>query len=140
MSLGLGKSVLIVDDTSFMRHLVKRALLPLQFSQVLEASNGEELLSAYVSEKPDLVFSDIIMDKLDGVSAVKELLKRFPEARVVIVSAINVPDVVQDCIDHGIIDFIVKPFQPQTLVNVAIMALASKTQFSDEARTRRTNQ
>lgn len=132
MSLGIGKSVLIVDDTSFMRSLIKRALEPLQFSYIFEGTNGAELLALYDAEHPDLVFSDIIMEQMDGVTAVKELLRRHRDARVVIVSAINVPQVVQDCIDSGIIDFIVKPFQPQTLVNVAIMALASKTQFSNE--------
>ncbi|MBL8035348.1 MAG: response regulator [Leptospiraceae bacterium] len=121
--------MLIVDDTSFMRTLVRRAIEPLQFSKVLEGSDGNELLQIYEIERPDLVFSDIIMENRDGISAVRALLKRHAEARVVIVSAINVPALIQEAIDLGVIDFVVKPFQPQTLVNAAIMALATNTRL-----------
>lgn len=135
MSLAQGKSVLIVDDTAFMRHLVRRALTPLEFDKYYEGTNGDELLKLYAEKNPDLVISDIIMDKKDGLTAIRELFRVAPAARVLVVSAIDVPSVFQECIDMGVVDFVVKPFTSEGLVHSVLLALSAGVRHNARQKT-----
>jgi len=130
MSLAKGKSVLIVDDTAFMRHLIRRAISGLEFSNCYEGVNGDELLEKYRTYRPDLVISDIIMDQKDGLTAIRELFALAPDARVLVVSAIDVPAIFQECIDMGVVDFVVKPFNAENLVHSVLLALSAGTRVA----------
>jgi two-component system chemotaxis response regulator CheY len=80
-----------------------------------EAKNGEEAIAFYERERPDLVTLDIIMPKMDGVAALKRVRAADPAAQVIMISAVNQRDKLAECISHGAIDFIVKPFDAQRL-------------------------
>jgi two-component system chemotaxis response regulator CheY len=75
-----------------------------------EAGNGEEAVLRYKELRPDLITMDIVMPKMDGVSALRQLRQECPEARVVMVSAVDQREKLTECIRLGVIDFIVKPF------------------------------
>ncbi len=116
-------SIAIADDAHFIRFLVKKHLRELNFGEVFEAESGRELMEIYRREEPALVIMDIIMHEWNGLRTLDVLKSEYPEARVIILSAVDVPDILQECIDQGISDFIVKPFQRDTLLTSVIQAM-----------------
>ena len=81
--------------------------------------NGKEALERYQELKPDLVTMDIVMPKMeeiDGIGAVKEIMKVDPQAKIIMVSAMGQHALVVEAIQAGARDFIIKPFQPSRVV------------------------
>ena len=109
------KRLLVVDDALLMRKRIREIAEDAGWEIAGEASNGEEALVLYQQQKPDLVTLDIVMPKVDGVSALKQLMQHDPRARIVMVSAVNQKAKLAECIQAGAIDFIVKPFEKATL-------------------------
>lgn len=107
--------ILVVDDAAFMRMRLS-SLLKQAGHQVVEAANGRQALEVYESENPDLVFMDITMPEMDGLEALKQLQARDPEARVVMCTALGQQSMVIEAVKSGAKDFIVKPFQPDRVV------------------------
>lgn len=108
--------VLIVDDAAFMRMMIKDILVNNGFEVVGEANNGLKAVEYYKKEKPDVVTMDITMPDMDGISAVKEIKKIDPSAKIIMCSALGQQSMVMDAIQAGARDFIVKPFQPDRVV------------------------
>ncbi len=112
----MGARVLIVDDAAFMRMMLKDILTKNGFEVVGEAENGKEAVEKYKELKPDIVTMDITMPEMDGITAVKEIKKIDPNAKIVMVSAMGQQAMVIDSIQAGAMDFVVKPFQPDRVV------------------------
>jgi len=93
-----------------MRAMIKDILTANGYEVVGEATNGAEALVRYEELRPDLVTMDITMPEMDGVTAVKQLMSRFPDAKVIMVSAMGQQALVVDAIQAGAKDFVVKPF------------------------------
>ena len=92
----MASRVLVVDDAAFMRMMVKDILSKNGYEIVGEAENGMKALEKYQELKPDLVTMDITMPEMDGISAVKEIKKVDPNAKVVMCSAMGQ----QAMVDH----------------------------------------
>lgn len=112
----MSKTVLIVDDAAFMRMMIKDILTKNGYSVVGEAENGAMAVEKYKDLKPDLVTMDITMPEVDGISAVKEIKSFDSAARIIMCSAMGQQAMVIDAIQAGAIDFIVKPFQPERVL------------------------
>ena len=110
------KRVLIVDDALIIRKRIKEIAEEAGWQVAGEAKDGEEAVALYREERPDLVTLDIVMPRLDGVCALKQIVKHDPRARVVMVSAVNQREKLAECIGAGAIDFIVKPFDKASLL------------------------
>jgi len=108
--------VLIVDDAAFMRMMIKDILEKNGFEIVGEANNGIKALELYKKENPDVVTMDITMPDMDGLQAVKEIKAIDPDAKIVMCSAMGQQTMVMDAIKAGAKDFIVKPFQPDRVL------------------------
>lgn len=108
--------ILIVDDAAFMRMMIKNILIKEGYDVVGEAENGAQAVEKYKELNPDLVTMDITMPEMDGVSAVKEIMKINKGAKVVMCSAMGQQAMVIDAIQAGAKDFIVKPFQPDRVI------------------------
>jgi two-component system chemotaxis response regulator CheY len=111
--------VMIVDDALFMRKMLSDILKKEGFEICAEAENGKDAVDKYLQIKPDVVTMDIIMpkvDEIDGISAVKEIVKSDPRARIVMVSAMGQHSLVVEAIQAGAKDFVTKPFQPSRVV------------------------
>ena len=108
--------VLIVDDAAFMRMMVKDILSKNGYEIVGEAENGMKALEKYQELKPDLVTMDITMPEMDGITAVKEIKKVDPAAKVVMCSAMGQQAMVIESIQAGAKDFIVKPFDRDRVI------------------------
>ena len=114
MTMGT-KRLLIVDDALIMRKRIREIAEEAGWQVAGEAKNGEQAVALYHQEKPDLVTLDIVMPKMDGVSALKQMIQDDPQARVVMISAVNQKGKLAECIQAGAIDFIVKPFEKASL-------------------------
>ncbi|HEY3315508.1 MAG TPA: response regulator [Bacillota bacterium] len=107
--------VLLVDDADFMR-MRSAKLLTENGYEVSEAENGQVAISKYELVKPDVVLMDITMPVMDGITAVKEIKGRDPEAKIVMCSALGQQTMVLEALKAGARDFIVKPFQPDKIL------------------------
>ena len=108
--------VLVVDDAAFMRMMVKDILGKNGYEIVGEAENGLKALEKYQELKPDLTTMDITMPEMDGITAVKEIKKIDANAKVIMCSAMGQQAMVIEAIQCGARDFIVKPFQPDRVL------------------------
>ena len=109
--------VLIVDDSTFMRTILKNIIVG-QYSdaQIIEASNGDEALTKYNAEKPDVILLDIIMPGIDGMTVLKQV---GPSAKsVVIISSIDQPDVIEQAKTLGAKGYIVKPYDASEVLSM----------------------
>ena len=111
-----GKTVLIVDDAAFMRMMLKDILSKNGYDVVGEAENGKEAVEKYKILKPDLVTMDITMPEMTGIEALRDILEEDSNAVVVMCSAMGQQSMVIDAIQAGAKDFIVKPFQPERVL------------------------
>ena len=107
----MANRVLIVDDASFMRMMLKDILNKNGYDVCGEAGNGNEALDKYKELKPDLVTLDITMPEKDGISALKDIRAFDSNAKCVMCSAMGQQAMVIEAIQSGAKDFIVKPFQ-----------------------------
>lgn len=111
--------VMIVDDALFMRKMLSDILKKEGFEICAEAENGKDALDKYQQLKPDVVTMDIVMPKvndIDGIGAVKEIIKNDPGAKIIMVSAMGQHSLVVEAIQAGAKDFITKPFQPSRVL------------------------
>ena len=110
------KKVLIADDASFMRQMIRDIIEPEGWEVVGEASDGVDVVEKYKKLHPDVVMMDIVMPKRSGIDAVKAIKAEDPGARVVMCSALGQEALVTEAIQAGAKDFIVKPFKPDAVL------------------------
>ena len=119
--------VLVVDDALFMRKMLIDILKKEGFEICGEAENGKDAIEQYKQLKPDLVTMDIVMpkmDEVDGIGAVREIMKIDPQAKIIMVSAMGQHVLVVEAIQAGAKDFITKPFQPSRITEALKRLLA----------------
>jgi len=105
------KKILVVDDASFMRTVLKDIVKGNGLAtEVIEAADGVEGVKAYQAQKPDLVTMDVNMPRADGIQALRAIMKIDPAAKVVMVTSVEQKQIVQDAMKIGARDYIVKPF------------------------------
>jgi len=104
------KTVLVVDDAMFMRRMLSDILKRGGYNVVAEGSDGKDAYNKYKEFKPDLVTMDITMEPVNGIDGVKLIRSDFPEAKILMVSAMGQKSMVVDAIKSGAKGFIVKPF------------------------------
>lgn len=109
-------TILLVDDAAFMRMMLKDILTKNGFNVIGEAENGAEALEKYRELKPSLVMMDITMPEVDGIQATKAIKGEFPDALIIMCSAMGQQSMVIESIQAGARDFIVKPFQAERVV------------------------
>ncbi len=119
--------VLIADDASFMRQMIRDIIEPEGFEVVGEASDGVEVVEKFKELHPDLVMMDIVMPKRSGIDAVKGIVAMDPTARVVMCSALGQESLVMEAVQAGAKDFIVKPFKPESVVTTLRKALEKES-------------
>ena len=112
----MGKRVLITDDTAFMRMTLRNVLEKNGYEVADEAEDGQKAVEKYEQHKPDLVTMDITMPNMDGITAIKLIVEKNPDAKIVVVSAMGQKALVIEALNAGAKDFIVKPFQPDRIV------------------------
>ncbi len=108
--------ILLVDDSSFVRKMMRRMLEPQGFQVAGEAGNGEEGVNLYKQLKPDVVIMDMTMPVKGGLEASKEILSEFPRARIVLLTAMERTNIVEEAKAIGIKHHLRKPFKPSDII------------------------
>jgi two-component system, chemotaxis family, chemotaxis protein CheY len=116
--------VLVVDDAAFMRVRAARVLEDAGHV-VAQAENGLEAVRQYADWRPDAVLMDITMPDMDGLTALKEIKKLDPGARVAMVTAMGQQAIVIEALKSGAKDFVLKPFQPDRVLAALQKLLAA---------------
>ena len=120
----MGNKVLVVDDAAFMRMMIKDILRKGGYEVVGEAEDGSKAVEKYKELRPDLVTMDITMPDMDGITAVKEIRKLDDNAQIIMCSAMGQQAMVIDAIQAGAKDFVVKPFQPERVLEAVRKVLS----------------
>lgn len=115
-------SILIVDDTAFMRLNIKNILAPLG-CEIIDAADGVESIEKFKMYHPDLVIMDITMPDMDGITALKEIKAIDKDAKVIMCSALGQQGRIVEAIENGALNFIVKPFQNEKFLESVKKAL-----------------
>jgi two-component system chemotaxis response regulator CheY len=108
--------ILVADDASFMRQMIREILESEGFEVCGEASDGIEAIDEYKRLQPDVVTMDIVMPRKSGIDAVRGIMEIDPNACVVMCSALGQETLVTEALQAGAKDFIVKPFKPDSVV------------------------
>lgn len=109
--------ILIVDDAKFMRLRIAK-LLTQHGYEVLEAEDGEEAVQTYQLTKPDAVLMDFAMPRKHGMAALREIRRFDPEARIIMLTALDQQAIVLRAMQAGAKDFLVKPYDPDQVLKV----------------------
>ena len=112
------KTVLVVDDTLFMRKMLREILERHKLQVVGEARNGKEAVSMYEELSPDLITLDITMPEMDGIEALKAIIEIDSNARAIMVSAVGSKENILAAMKAGAKNFIVKPFNENKVMDV----------------------
>ena len=110
------KTILLVDDATFMRMMLKDILTKNGYDVIGEAENGAIAIQKYNELRPNLVILDITMPEMDGIQACKGIKAVDANATIVMCSAMGQQAMVIESIQAGARDFIVKPFQPDRVL------------------------
>ena len=132
---------MIVDDEKYVRMGIKNdtdwALIGCEV--VAEASNGEMALEMAGEFRPDLVISDIKMPKMDGIELAGKLLEKYPDTKVIFLTAYNEFEYARQAVRLGVSDYLLKPFQDgelegaiQRLLHLHPNASAAQTELENE--------
>ena len=116
--------VLIVDDAAFMRKMLGDVLAKGGHEVIGEGANGAEAITQYQALRPDIMTLDITMPEKDGLAALREILTLEPSAKIVMCSALGQESKVLEAIKSGAKEFVVKPFQPDRVLDAIGKALA----------------
>ncbi len=117
------KKILIVDDTTFMREMLKSALDPEKYQIIGEALNGEQGVEMFKSTKPDLVLLDINMPKMNGIDTLSAIMEADPKANVIMCSDQKYDSMIMMALKKGAKDFIIKPFTSSDVIVAVRKAL-----------------
>jgi len=121
----MSKRLLIADDAMIIRELIKAVAIPAGWEVVGEASDGAMAVDLYEKLHPDAVTLDLVMPAHDGIEGLRGIMALNPEAKVVIVSALDQKHVLKEAFKLGASDFVVKPFDRQMLMQTLEQLVAA---------------
>ncbi len=107
--------VLIVDDATVVRKMIGTVIRDLGHEVVGEACTGLEGIYKVRELEPDIMFLDITMPEMDGLTAIPKILESNPKTKIIVCSALGQKEMVVEAIQKGAKNFIVKPFQRETI-------------------------
>ena len=110
------RTVLICDDAVFMRTMLSDILTQAGFAVIGQAQTGQEAVDRFRELQPDLVTMDIVMPDMGGIEAVRKIMADYPDAKILMCSAMGQQSLVVEAIQAGARDFVVKPFQPSRVL------------------------
>lgn len=114
----MNKKVLIVDDSLYMRTLIKDALQGVGYEIVGMAANGESAIDMAFELQPDIITLDNILPDMLGIDVLKVLKEEELRSKIIMISAVGQQSVVDEGIRLGATDYIVKPFTTEQLISV----------------------
>ncbi len=120
----MGIKVLVIDDSPFVYKTIMKALENTDYEVVAHALNGQMGVEKYELIKPDIVTLDVTMPIMDGIEAARILYSKYPNIKIVLLSAMGDGALLDEAKSIGIKHFLTKPFKPDALIGALNEALA----------------
>jgi len=111
----IGQKILLADDSTFMRLIIKNILTDCGYDNIIEAENGIEAIEQFEFEKPDLIILDIIMPALSGLETLKKIMKIDKKAKIIMITAVGQKSIMKECNGLGVKGYITKPFDEEKI-------------------------
>lgn len=108
--------ILIADDAPYIREIIKNILCDEQVEFIRDAGDGEEAVEHARKWRPDFIFMDLALPKKSGVEAAVEILEFLDCVKIVAISSLHDPHMIQNALEAGCSDFIKKPFSVQDIL------------------------
>ncbi|MEQ8478083.1 response regulator [Fulvivirga sp.] len=118
----MSKNVLVVDDSLYMRTLIKDALVEGGYKVIGEAANGEEAIDLAFELMPDIITLDNILPDMIGTDILKVFKEEGLTSKVIMISAVGQDSVITEGLSLGALDYIVKPFTNEKLISAVAKA------------------
>jgi two-component system, chemotaxis family, chemotaxis protein CheY len=112
----LAQSVLICDDISFVRKTLETILTNAHYQVVGQAEDGEEAVRLYRQLSPDVVTMDLVMPKMSGIEAIREIIKKDNKAKIIVITAMDQESLIMEAIHAGAKDYLLKPFAAEDIL------------------------
>jgi len=109
------RTLLVADDALIIREIIKDMAAQAGWKVVGEAANGQEAIDRYRELHPDAVTLDMVMPEHDGLYALHGIMEFDPNAKVLVVSALEQRGVLKEAFKAGATDFVAKPFDKKNL-------------------------
>lgn len=113
----------IVDDTPFIREIIKNIASSAGILVVGEADNGLDALPLIADQMPDVILMDIVMPKKNGIETTKAVLKENPHIKIIACSSAKHEKIISEAINAGCVDYITKPFTKETILEAINQSL-----------------
>ncbi|MCC3156793.1 response regulator [Hymenobacter sp. 15J16-1T3B] len=115
--------ILIVDDSFYMRTMLKNMLTDAGYDVVGEAANGQQARDLATETKPDLITLDVILPDNTGLEVLKDIRQELPDVKIVMCSAVGQEVIVNEALESGASAYIVKPFSEDKVLEIVGGAL-----------------
>ena len=117
------RRLLVIDDAAIIREIIKDTATAAGWTITGEAADGRQGIDRYLELKPDAVTLDLVMPQYDGLYALRGIMAADPNARVLVVSALEQKAVLKEAFRAGAADFLVKPFDKTVLAGALAQLL-----------------
>lgn len=114
----MSNSVLIVDDSMYMRTVIKGVLENAGYEIVGQAANGETAIDLAIDLEPDIITLDNILPDMVGIDILKVFIEEGLDSKVIIISAVGQSSVINEGLELGAEEYLVKPFTNEQLLEV----------------------
>lgn len=121
----MNKTLLVVDDALIIRHQIIDAASAAGWTIVGQADNGQKAYELYKQLRPAMMTLDMVMPEFNGMHALEKILPEFPDAKIVLVSALSQKEILKKAFQIGATDFVIKPFRPAALIATLESALGA---------------
>ncbi|MEP4091913.1 response regulator [Reichenbachiella sp.] len=119
-------TVFVIDDSGYMRSLIKNTLEKAGYQIVGEAGSGELAIDLCIGLRPDLITLDNILPDMHGLDILKAIRDEGVDSKVIMVSALGQASIVEEAIQLGALDYVVKPFESEVLIRAVSKMFVSK--------------
>lgn len=123
----MGEKIMLVDDAKFMRVMLANILKQGGYEIVAEAGDGLDAVNEYKKVKPSLVTMDIVMPRMDGIDAVKNIIKSDSNAKIIMITAVGQEAKMREAIEAGALGYIIKPFKPEQVLDEVKKVLGTQS-------------
>jgi two-component system chemotaxis response regulator CheY len=123
--------VLIADDAPFIREIIRNILEEEAVDILPDACDGQEVIRIAQELHPHIIFMDLVMPHKNGIDATEEILSKQPNVKIIAISSMHSPDLVQKALQAGCVDFINKPFQLEEIQNIIRQMIRPKNEVAN---------
>ncbi len=109
--------IVIIDDSNLSRKTISEILTSENYNVVAEAESAKMALSLVGTVECDLYIIDVVMPKMSGIELAKIINEKNPESSILMISSLNMENIIIESISNGAVDFLIKPFNQKDLLD-----------------------